>query len=118
MEGVTSTGEIGGWASEHSLVANVKDKGLVILTGCGHPRIVNIVRRAQQVSGVSRVHAIIGGFHISVREALEAANLLGKIGAELVSPCHYTSENVKKVMSDKLGTRCVKNGSGKIFSID
>jgi 7,8-dihydropterin-6-yl-methyl-4-(beta-D-ribofuranosyl)aminobenzene 5'-phosphate synthase len=118
MEGVTSTGEIGGWASEHSLVANVKDKGLVILTGCGHPRIVNIVRRAQQVSGVSRVHAIIGGFHISVREALEAANLLGKIGAELVSPCHYTSENVKKVMPDKLGTRCVKNGSGKIFSID
>ena len=113
-----STGEIGGWISEHSLVVNVKNKGLVILTGCGHPRIVNIVKRAQQVSGVSRVHAVIGGFHISVREALEAANLLRKIGAELVSPCHCTSENVKKVMSDKLGTRCIKNGCGKVFLIN
>jgi len=117
MEGVMSTGEMAGWTSEHSLVLNVKDKGLVILTGCGHPGIVSIVKRAQQVSGVSRVHAVIGGFHISVREALETANLLRKIGAELVSPCHCTSENVKKVISDKLGTRCAKNGSGKIFSI-
>jgi 7,8-dihydropterin-6-yl-methyl-4-(beta-D-ribofuranosyl)aminobenzene 5'-phosphate synthase len=115
MEGVISTGEIGGWTSEHSLLTNVKDKGLVILTGCGHPGIVNIVKRAQQVSGVSRALAVIGGFHISVREALETADLLRKIGAELVSPCHCTSGNVKRVLSDKLGKRCVKNGSGKIF---
>jgi len=117
MEGVTSTGEMVGRTSEHSLVMNVENKGLVILTGCGHPGIVNIIKRAQQVSGVYRVHAVIGGFHISVREALETANLLRKIGVELVSPCHCTSENVKKAVSNIMGTRCVKNGSGKIFSI-
>ena len=118
MEGVMSTGEMGGWTSEHSLVMNVKSKGLVILTGCAHPGVVNILKRARQVGGVSEVYAVIGGFHISVNEAVKTANFLRETSVKLVSPCHCTGENVKKVISDKLGTRCVKNGSGKIFLID
>ena len=118
MEGVMSTGEMGGWTSEHSLVMNVKNKGLVILTGCAHPGVVNILKRARQVSGVSEVYTVIGGFHISVNEAVKTANFLRKTGVKLVSPCHCTSENVKKAVSNIMGKRCVKNGCGKVFLIN
>jgi 7,8-dihydropterin-6-yl-methyl-4-(beta-D-ribofuranosyl)aminobenzene 5'-phosphate synthase len=119
MEGVMSTGEIGGWISEHSLVINLKNKGLVILTGCAHPGIVNIVKRAQQVSGISKVYAVIGGFHISsTREGTNVARFLHEIAVKLVSPCHCTGVNAKMAIANIMKNSYVKNGSGKIFSID
>ena len=42
----------------------VRDKGLVVLTSCSHRGVINAVKQAQEVSGVERVHAVIGGFHI------------------------------------------------------
>ena len=49
---------------EHATCYNVKGKGLVVITSCGHAGIVNSVRQAQEVSGVEKVHAIVGGFHL------------------------------------------------------
>jgi 7,8-dihydropterin-6-yl-methyl-4-(beta-D-ribofuranosyl)aminobenzene 5'-phosphate synthase len=50
---------------EQGLLFHVKGKGLVVLSGCAHAGIVNTVRQAQKVSGVERLHAIMGGFHLS-----------------------------------------------------
>lgn len=47
-----------------SIIANIKDKGLVIITGCSHAGIVNIVNHAKNITGVSKVEAIIGGLHL------------------------------------------------------
>ena len=119
MEDVMSTGEIGGWISEHSLVVNVKDKGLVILVGCAHPGIVSTVKRAQQVSGISKIYAVIGGFHISsLHEGINAAKFLHEIGVKLVSPCHCTGVNAKIAIANVMGERYVANGSGKVFLLD
>ena len=49
---------------EHATCFNIKDKGLVVISSCGHVGIVNSVRQAQEVSGVQKVHAIVGGFHL------------------------------------------------------
>lgn len=49
---------------EHATCFNVKDKGLVVISSCGHVGIVNSVLQAQEVSGVRKVHAIVGGFHL------------------------------------------------------
>jgi hypothetical protein len=49
---------------EHATCFNVKDKGLVVIGSCGHVGIVNSVRQAQDVSGIQKVHAIVGGFHL------------------------------------------------------
>ena len=49
---------------EHATCFNVKGKGLVVMTSCGHRGVVNSVRGAIKVSGVRKVHAIIGGFHL------------------------------------------------------
>ena len=119
MDGVMSTGEMGGGVSEHSLTINMRDKGLVILSGCAHPGIINIVKRAQLVSGVSRVYAVIGGFHISSkREGAYVAEFLHELGVKLVSPCHCTGINAKEAIADIMKGNCIKNGSGKLLSID
>ena len=61
----------GGWQpdplilDDQALVMNVRDKGLVVLTGCGHSGIVNIVRYAKKLTGVDDVYAVLGGFHLS-----------------------------------------------------
>jgi 7,8-dihydropterin-6-yl-methyl-4-(beta-D-ribofuranosyl)aminobenzene 5'-phosphate synthase len=44
---------------------NVRDLGLVVLTGCGHAGIINLTRYAMRLTGIERVHAIMGGFHLS-----------------------------------------------------
>ena len=49
---------------EHATCFNIRGKGLVVISSCGHVGIVNSVRQAQEVSGIQKVHAIIGGFHL------------------------------------------------------
>lgn len=50
---------------DQALLLNVKDKGLVVLTGCGHSGIVNTLRYAHKLTGIERLYAVIGGFHLS-----------------------------------------------------
>jgi len=47
-----------------SVIANVKDKGIVIVTGCSHAGIVNITKQATELTGGEKVHGILGGFHL------------------------------------------------------
>ncbi len=47
----------------HATCYNLQDKGLVVISSCGHVCIVNSVRQAQEFSGVRKIHAIVGGFH-------------------------------------------------------
>jgi 7,8-dihydropterin-6-yl-methyl-4-(beta-D-ribofuranosyl)aminobenzene 5'-phosphate synthase len=113
-----STGEMPVGISEHSLLINLKNKGLVVLVGCSHLGIINILKHAQEVSGVNKIFAVIGGFHISsVTEGIAVGKFLQEIDIELVSPCHCTSNDARQVIAKILGERCVNNGSGKIISI-
>ena len=50
---------------DQALVINVRGRGLVVITGCGHAGVVNIVRHAMRLTGVGRPLALIGGFHLS-----------------------------------------------------
>jgi len=75
-------------------IVNVKDKGLVVITGCGHSGIINIIRNAQAITGVQEIHAVIGGFHLTgglfdpiIPETIAA---LEEIGPRYVMPGHCT----------------------------
>ncbi len=79
---------------DQALIANVRGKGLVVLTGCGHAGIVNTVRYAQKLTGVDRVCAIIGGFHLNgvVFEAVIPPTVaaLREIAPTHIVPAHCT----------------------------
>ncbi|MHB1213110.1 MAG: MBL fold metallo-hydrolase [Candidatus Nanopelagicales bacterium] len=79
---------------DQALIANVAGKGLVVITGCGHAGVVNIVRYAQWLTGVDAVHAVIGGFHLTggVFEPIipETVTALADFAPAVVMPAHCT----------------------------
>jgi len=54
------------FSDEQALVMHVKDRGLVVIGGCCHPGVINMVKYAQKLTGVNKVFAILGGFHLTV----------------------------------------------------
>jgi 7,8-dihydropterin-6-yl-methyl-4-(beta-D-ribofuranosyl)aminobenzene 5'-phosphate synthase len=109
---------------QHELATafNLKDRGLVILTACSHRGVINTIKQAQAASGVPKVHAVIGGFHLApypedyVRQTIAA---LKEIDIDYVIPLHCSGEAfyelAKAEMPDKLlrsytGTRFVFEG--------
>lgn len=79
---------------DQALVASVKSKGLVIISGCGHAGIINTINYAQKLSGIDKVLAIVGGFHLtgpSYESAIEPTiQALRQINPSFIVPCHCT----------------------------
>ena len=78
---------------DQAIVINVEGKGLVILAGCAHSGIVNTVNCARKISGVDRVWAILGGFHLARATEEELARTIDALAAlqpALIAPSHCT----------------------------
>ncbi len=87
----------------------MKDRGLVVLSSCGHVGIVNSARQAQAVSGVQKVHALVGGFHLGAAPDEYLRSVVGeikKLDPDVIVPMHCSGENfirqVREQMPDKL----------------
>lgn len=81
---------------EHATCFNLKDKGLVVISSCGHAGIVNSVRQAQEVSGVQKVHAIVGGFHLGPAPKDYLTQVVGeikKLEPDVLLPMHCSGLN-------------------------
>ncbi|MGH7409679.1 MAG: MBL fold metallo-hydrolase, partial [Candidatus Methylomirabilis sp.] len=104
---------------EHAICFNVKDRGLVVICSCGHAGIVNTVRQAQAVSGEKKVHAVIGGFHLTPAPEeyiAQVVQALKEIDPDCMIPMHCSgaafTRIVQREMPDKLivpytGTRFI-----------
>jgi len=79
---------------DQALVVRVRDRGLVILSGCGHAGIVNTVRYARRLTGHDDVAAIVGGFHLSgpmfERIIGPTVDALVELSPSLLMPAHCT----------------------------
>ena len=81
---------------EHATCFNVKGKGLVVISSCGHVGIVNSVRQAQEVSGIEKVHAIVGGFHLGPAPKDYLTQVVAevkKLQPDVVIPMHCSGLN-------------------------
>ena len=94
---------------EHATCFNLKDRGLIVISSCGHVGIVNSVRQAQEVSGVQKVHAILGGFHLGPAPNDYLHTVVAevkKLEPDVVIPMHCSGNNfiqtVREQMPDKL----------------
>jgi 7,8-dihydropterin-6-yl-methyl-4-(beta-D-ribofuranosyl)aminobenzene 5'-phosphate synthase len=78
---------------DQSIVINVKDKGLVVLTGCAHSGVVNTVNYAREISGVDRIWAVLGGYHLGRAEDEEierTIDAIAELNPKVISPSHCT----------------------------
>ena len=80
-------------SDDQAVVVNVEGRGLVVIAGCAHSGIVNTVLRAQGITGVEQVWAVIGGFHLgraTTEQITRTIAELRAIGPRLVMPTHCT----------------------------
>lgn len=111
--GIHSTGEVRSSVVEQALVVETSD-GLVVVTGCAHPGIVNMVRIAKEVAG-DDVALVMGGFHLGGASLSQVERIVGdfrKLGVKRVAPCHCTGDTAREAFVDAFGEDAALAGVG------
>lgn len=104
---------------DQAIVVNVKDKGLVVLTGCGHAGAINTIRQAQELTGIQKVYAVLGGFHLSgaLFESIIPPTVaaLKEINPAMIVPAHCTGWKAVHAIARELPQAFVQNSVGTRF---
>jgi 7,8-dihydropterin-6-yl-methyl-4-(beta-D-ribofuranosyl)aminobenzene 5'-phosphate synthase len=104
---------------EHATVFNVKDRGLVVLSSCSHRGIVNATKQAIAVSGINKVHAVLGGFHLGPAPMDYTKHIVSEIVAldpDIVVPMHCSGENFVEAMRDIAPDRLFIGSTGAMLT--
>jgi 7,8-dihydropterin-6-yl-methyl-4-(beta-D-ribofuranosyl)aminobenzene 5'-phosphate synthase len=115
---VFSSGELGTSIKEQSLIIKT-EKGLVIITGCAHPGIVDIVKKAKKLLN-QNIYLVLGGFHLlgSSKEVIEKiVSEFKKMGVEKVAPCHCSGDKTRELFQQKYKKDFIPGGVGKVIEI-
>jgi 7,8-dihydropterin-6-yl-methyl-4-(beta-D-ribofuranosyl)aminobenzene 5'-phosphate synthase len=118
LDQVYTSGEMGGIIKEQSLVLDTP-QGLVILTGCAHPGIVEIVSRVKAWLG-KEVYLVMGGFHLeglAAGELQRAGTGLKNLGVKKIAPSHCTGEAARKVFRQMWGQDFLESGVGAVIEV-
>ncbi len=110
---VYTTGELYGPPKEQSLIIDSK-KGLVIITGCAHPGIVNIVKKAKELMKKDKLYLVLGGFH---HPPISCVKEFKELGVEKVAPSHCTGDLVREAFKREYEEDFIEYGVGKIIEI-
>jgi 7,8-dihydropterin-6-yl-methyl-4-(beta-D-ribofuranosyl)aminobenzene 5'-phosphate synthase len=104
---------------EQALFFILKGKGLVVLAGCAHPGIVNTVRHVQKVTGIEKVHAVLGGFHLvaSNPETLQKTVAdIKTLAPDYIVPTHCTGFEAITVFQKEMPRQFVLNTAGTKYA--
>lgn len=102
------------FADEHALVLETV-AGLVVISGCSHRGVLNILRAAQLMTGEGRVHTLIGGLHLKDASPGECEELAERLTVFQLSNLwvnHCTGEQAFDILKSRLGPRVLWAGSG------
>jgi 7,8-dihydropterin-6-yl-methyl-4-(beta-D-ribofuranosyl)aminobenzene 5'-phosphate synthase len=102
---------------DDSAVAVSTEKGLVVITGCSHSGICNIISYAKEVTGESKVHAVIGGFHLRKDDEVLEKTIawLKNEEIDLLYPSHCTALPALAKMYEAFGIQQVLTGDVFLF---
>ncbi len=124
--GMYSTGKLSaGGIDEQGLVID-RGEDIVVITGCAHPGVVNIVRQARMVVQPGQnieykpVALVLGGFHLMRASQAEVESIIADLkalGVQQVSPTHCTGDEAIALFSEYFGTGYIAGGVGKIVTM-
>jgi len=103
---------------EIAIAFNLRGRGLIVLTSCSHRGVINAIKQAQAASGVNKIHAVIGGFHLApykedyVRDTITA---LKSIDIDYVIPLHCTGEPFYEIAKAEIPNRLLRSYTGTRF---
>ncbi len=107
---------------DQAVVLNVRDRGLVVMTGCGHAGVVNTVAYAQRLTGVEKVHAILGGFHLNgpLFEPLipRICEAFRRFAPDIIVPAHCTGWRATHTLAAAFPDAFLPNSVGTRFHLE
>ena len=105
---------------DQNVIVNVKDKGLVIVSGCSHAGVVNVLRNAQRLTGERRVAGLIGGFHLTggIFEPIiePTVKALSAAGVARLLPAHCTGWKAVHLLARAMPTAFVQPAVGTVVT--
>ena len=105
---------------EQAIVLNAKGKGLVVLSGCAHRGIVNAVKHAQKITGIDKIHAVIGGFHLTGAKLGVIQRTIADIKAirpDYIVPTHCTGFEAISMFAREMPDQFILNTAGTRYII-
>jgi 7,8-dihydropterin-6-yl-methyl-4-(beta-D-ribofuranosyl)aminobenzene 5'-phosphate synthase len=117
--GVYTTGELGDRIREQSLILTAGE-GLVVVTGCAHPGILEVVEKAKEVTGKKSVCLLLGGYHLEKESKWAIASLvqeLRKFSVVKVAACHCTGDSARILLMREYGPNCIQVGGGNTLTL-
>ena len=118
-EGVYSTGEMGRSTVEQGLVLDT-DRGVVVITGCAHPGVADMVARAHEgVEG--ELLLVVGGFHLGSASRQRIESIISRfraLGVQYVGPTHCSGETAKRLFKEKYGENYLDVGAGREICLE
>lgn len=116
---VFTLGEIPGKIPEQSLVLRMPNE-LIVVTGCAHPGIVNILQKAKENFPGELIYLALGGFHLHRLSEDEINEVIQKMfGMEIlnIAATHCTGNNARNMFKEVFDADYIETGVGQIFSI-
>ena len=106
---------------DRAIIINVKNKGLAVISGCAHAGIINTTFFAQQITGVSKIYAIMGGFHLAGKDCetriSQTVKMLQQLNPEIIVPMHCTGWRGKSAISRAMPKAFVWNSVGHLYRL-
>jgi 7,8-dihydropterin-6-yl-methyl-4-(beta-D-ribofuranosyl)aminobenzene 5'-phosphate synthase len=107
---------------EQALVIDVRDEGLVVLTGCAHAGVVNSMMRAREISGDKPIRAVMGGFHLGFPTTPEqnvdkTIDSMAEFDVQMIVPMHCSGLRAHTGFSTKLPRSYVQPSVGTTFRL-
>ena len=112
------TGELGDNIKEQSLIVDTKE-GLVVITGCSHPGIVNIVKKAKDIC-CKEIYMVFGGFHLRNHSSDMVADIIGELkslGVKKCGPTHCTGDEAIQIFKKEYGENFIQMGTGQVIKL-
>jgi len=101
---------------DQSVALNLAGRGLVVVSGCAHSGIVNTILQAQRLTGQPRLHAVLGGFHLSGRDLAPVIEptvaAIKKLGPEVLVPMHCTGWEATHRLAEEFPEGFILNSVG------
>jgi 7,8-dihydropterin-6-yl-methyl-4-(beta-D-ribofuranosyl)aminobenzene 5'-phosphate synthase len=119
VEGIHTTGKMNGMPPEQALIIR-SSSGLVIITGCAHPGIVQIIEEARRLHP-EPVHLVLGGFHLRDKSSAQIQTILSafrRLDVERVAPTHCTGDLAIRLFADEYEGDYLPAGVGRIFILE
>jgi 7,8-dihydropterin-6-yl-methyl-4-(beta-D-ribofuranosyl)aminobenzene 5'-phosphate synthase len=117
--GVYTTGELGNGIKEQALIVTTS-RGMVIITGCAHPGVVNIIGVARDIIPDDKVYLVIGGFHLAGAPSAQIESIIQQfyqLSVENVAPCHCSGDETRRLFEESYEEAYIESGVGKRISL-